>query len=70
MGQRAHAPGWGPGELQAPDKCHLLSGLYSLAGGRRWQAPAGGSYIVPRLTVLHFQRGTATGGSQITQDCP
>ena len=41
-------------QLQAPDKCYLLSGLYSLAGGRRWQAPAGGSYIVLRLTVLHF----------------
>ena len=40
-------------QLQAPDKCYLLSGLYSLAGGRRWQAPAGGSYIVLRLTISH-----------------
>ena len=37
-------------------------------GGRRWRAPAGGSYIVLRLTYsIYRERGAATGGSQITQ---
>ena len=26
------------------------------AGGRRWQAPAGGSYIVPRILSIFTQR--------------
>jgi hypothetical protein len=41
-------------------------------GGRRWRAPAGGSYIVLRLTVVHSyrERGAATGGSQVTEALP
>ena len=34
--------------------------------GRRWQAPAGGSYILPHFVyiLLYKERAAATGGTQ------
>jgi hypothetical protein len=48
------------------------AGLSTLGWGRRWRAPAGGSYIVLLLTVVYSYRERATtGGSPVSQrHCP
>jgi hypothetical protein len=45
------------------------AGLHYLGWGRRWRAPAGGSYIVLRLTVVHLQKKRAADSAGAGATC-